>query len=78
MLRKPEMEWTTIKISDTCSYLEVIMMHCVIYDYITIKKINKKRFKRFRSLNKIHLKAYKQGLFKYREPCVSYIFEEYD
>ena len=30
------MEWTTIKVSDTCSYLEVIMMHCVIYDYITI------------------------------------------
>lgn len=71
------MEWTSVKIRDNCQYLEMIMMVDVIYDYISISKINKKRHRRFKKLPKTHLQAYEKGIFKSSTPCVSYIFNEY-
>lgn len=71
------MEWTSVKIRDNCQNLEIIMMADVIYDYISIKKINQKRYKRFKKLPKMHLQAFEQGIFKFCTPCISYIFKEY-
>jgi len=71
------MEWTLVKIEDDCQNLEIIMMPDVIYDFITIKRINTKRYKRFKELPKKHLEAYEQGIFKTSAPCVSYVFTKY-
>lgn len=70
------MEWTSVKIN-SCQNLEMIIMTDVIYDFIPIKKINRKRHKRFKKLSTKHLEAYEQGIFKSRVPCVSYIFKKY-
>jgi len=71
------MEWMSVKIGVDCQNLEMIMMVDVIYDYISTKKINKKRYKRFKKLPKIHLLAYEQGIFNSSIPCVSYVFKKY-
>ncbi len=71
------MEWASVKIGDNCQNLEMIMMVDVIYDFTPIKKINKKRYNRFKKLPKMHLQAYEQGVFKSSTPCVSYVFKEY-
>lgn len=70
------MEWTTIKINN-CQNLEMIIMSDVIYDFISIKKINRKRHKRFKNLSKKHLQAYERGIFKSKVPCISYVFKKY-
>ncbi|TKG90718.1 hypothetical protein EYV94_22905 [Puteibacter caeruleilacunae] len=71
------MEWISVKIREDCQNLEIIMMVDVIYDFISIKRINKKRYKRFKGLAKRHLQAYERGIFKSRTPCISYVFEKY-
>lgn len=72
------MEWMSVKING-CQNLEMIVMSDVIYDFIPLKKINKKRCKRFKNLPKKHLEAYEKGIFKFkpRTPCVSYVFKKY-
>lgn len=70
-------EWTSVKIEDNCQNLEMIMMLDVIYDFMPIKKINKKRYKRFKKLPKNHSQAYEQGIFKSITPCVTYVFKKY-
>jgi len=71
------MEWTSAKIEDDCQNLEIIIMADVIYDFIPIKKINRKRKKRFRQLPKKHKEAYEKGIFKSSDLCVCYVFIEY-
>jgi hypothetical protein len=71
------MEWTSIVMTDKCQNLELIMMVKVIYDFISIKKINKKRFKRFKELPNKYLHAYEEGIFRSSSPCVSYVFKRY-
>lgn len=69
------MEWMTVKIEDDdCSSLEMIMMSSVIYDFTPMKKINRKRLKRFNSLSQKHKEAYKRGIFKSEDACVCYVF----
>lgn len=71
------MEWTFVSINDDCKNIEIIMMINIIYDFISINRINKNRYKRFKNIQRKHLKAYKQGIFQNRYPCVSYIFKKY-
>ena len=71
------MEWTSIKIEDDCQNLEMVAMVHVIYDFITLKKENRKRRKRFKQLAKKHKGAHEQGIFKSGEPCVCYMFNEF-
>lgn len=70
------MEWMTVKIEDDCQNLEMIIMSDVIYDFMPIKRINKKRKKRFKQLPEKHKEAYEKGLFKSSYPCVCYVFKE--
>ena len=72
-------EWMTVKIEDkNCSTFEMIMMNSVIYDFIPMKKVNKKRRKRFNNLSKKHKEAFEQGLFQLEDTsCVCYVFSEH-
>lgn len=71
------MEWTSIKVPANCNKLEIMMMVDVVYDYIPINKINKKRFSCFKKLPEKHRQAYKKGIFTSDAPCLTYIFHKY-
>jgi len=71
------MEWTSIELSSDCDNLEVIMMIEVIYDFASLKKINKLRKKRFKKLHKVRESAIEKGFFEVKEVCYSQNFECY-
>lgn len=70
------MEWMTVEPKDDCQNLEMILLSAVIYDFIPLKRVNKKRKKRVRQLPRIHKDAYKNGYFESSTPCVCYMFKE--
>ncbi|TXE01839.1 carboxypeptidase-like regulatory domain-containing protein [Algoriphagus aquimarinus] len=69
-------ELTTVQILNNCDNLEIIMMLASSYDFMTMKTVNRKRYKRFRKLNERHQEAFEKGVFKSRTPCVTYIFSK--
>lgn len=70
-------EWTTIQIQPDCDTLEVIMMVDVIYDFMTSRKIDRLRIKRYKRLPEIHKKAFDTGLFITESACYKQNFESY-
>ena len=70
-------EWTSIKLSADCNTLEIVMMVDVIYDFMSLKKVDRLRIKRFKKLPHIHQLAYEQGVFKTEYPCYRQTFEYY-
>ena len=71
------MEWTTVKLSADCSNLEVILLLASSYDFMSVRRVNRQEFKRFKHLPQIHQEAYEKGLFKSRIPCASPIFTKW-
>ena len=71
------MEWMLIKLPTNCSRLEMVMMPYVVYDFITARTQDRKRYRRFRSLSSKHKQAFEKGIFKSATPCFNYIFERY-
>ncbi|RTL13752.1 MAG: hypothetical protein EKK56_04000 [Flavobacteriaceae bacterium] len=63
------MEITDIKLKEGCENVEVIMMYYVIYDFISSKKIDRLRKKRFKKLNEKHLLATDKGIFQNKDSC---------
>jgi hypothetical protein len=72
------MEWTEIKLRKDCDTIEVVMMYDVIYDFITLKKVDRLRKKRFDNLPNLHSDAVKNGLFENNNICYERVFEEYN
>jgi len=72
------MEWTEIKLSKDCDTIEVVIMYDVIYDFITLKKVDRLRKKRFDNLPNLHSDAVKNGLFENNNICYERVFEEYN
>ena len=62
-------EWKSIKLTSNCNQLDIILMDGTTYDYISLKKVDKLRFKRFNKLRDNHLVAYKRGIFIAERPC---------
>ncbi|NOU59603.1 hypothetical protein [Marinifilum caeruleilacunae] len=58
------LEPMTIKFADNCEKLEIIMMYGVHYDFISLRKADRLRKKRFDKLPEIRKKAFEQGIFK--------------
>ncbi len=71
------MECTVIKLSGDCNTLEIVMMVETIYDFITLKKVDRLRMKRFKKLPEIHQQAFDQGLFITENLCYEQAFEYY-
>ncbi|WP_409014281.1 carboxypeptidase-like regulatory domain-containing protein [Dyadobacter sp. NIV53] len=69
------MEWASIKVPANCNRLEIIMLADVIYDFVTVRSINRRRYKRFKSLIVKHKKAFAKGFFTSTSPCSTYTFE---
>jgi hypothetical protein len=68
------MEFADIKMKEDCDNVELIMMHFVIYDFISSKKIDRLRKKRYDNLNNIHLKAINNRLFQNNNICYDRYF----
>ena len=70
------MEWTSIKVPANCNRLEIIMLSDIIYDFVTVQSINRRRYKRFKGLIVKHKEAFTKGVFTSITPCSSYTFEK--
>jgi hypothetical protein len=71
------MEPLTIKFSDNCNKLELIMMYGVHYDFISLRKADRLRKKRFDKLPDVRRKAFEQGIFKSDSLNYSQEFDSY-
>ena len=68
------MEPTKIELSDTCDVLEVIMMIDAIYDFMSLKRVDRLRKKRFKKLPELHKEAFEKGIFKTDKVCYTQEF----
>jgi hypothetical protein len=71
----PEPE--TIKLVDKCDELEVAMILENTHDFITVKKADRLRMKRFKKLPELHKEAFEKGIFKTDKACYTQEFIPY-
>lgn len=71
-------EWLTVVVPKNCNYIEVILLEDGTYDFISLKKMNRIRFKRFEKLPELYKTAFNKGLFKNDKPCYALKFEPYE
>lgn len=76
LLTTISLEPTRIKVPPGCNKLEVIMLVDVIHDYISERKIKKKRYHAFKERLRKHQMVHDKGIFTSGVPCFEYIFEE--
>lgn len=67
-------ESASIELADTCDEAEVIMMLRSTYDFITLKKVDKLRMKKFKKLPALHKEAFEKGIFKTDKACYTQEF----
>jgi hypothetical protein len=75
MFRYIGMEWTDIRLKKDCDTIELVMMYHAIYDFMTSRKIDRLRKKRFDNLHNIHSDAVKKGFFNHNLICYDRAFE---
>ena len=63
------LEPAIIEFVDKCDEVEVVMMLRGTYDFITLKKVDRLRMKRFRKLPELHKEAFEKGIFKTDKVC---------
>lgn len=71
------MEWAAVSLSAACSNLEIILLYASSYDFMSVRRVNRQRFSRFKHLPRLHQEAYEKGLFKSRIPCAFPIFTKW-
>jgi hypothetical protein len=64
----------TIELTDKCDDIEVVMILSSTYDFITLKRGDRLRMKRFRMLPEIHKEAFEKGIFKTDKACYTQEF----
>lgn len=64
-------------IKNCCNNLEIVMLGDYTYDFISLKKVDRLRMKRFKQLPKLHKQAYDKGIFKTEQPCYTREFIPY-
>jgi hypothetical protein len=71
------LESTTIEVMDKCDELDVIMMSSGTYDFMSLKKVDRLRMKRFKQLPEKHTEAFEKGIFKTDSACYTQEFIPY-
>lgn len=69
------MEWTEVILKKDCDTVEVVMMYDATYDFMTLRKVDRLRKKRFDNLPNLHSEAVKNGLFKNNNICYERTFK---
>ncbi len=64
----------TIELVDKCDEVEVVMMSSGTYDFITLKRVDRLRMKRFKKLPELHKEAFEKGIFKTNRACYTQEF----
>jgi hypothetical protein len=62
---------------DKCNEVEVVMMSRGTYDFITLKKVDRLRMKKFKKLPELHKEAFEKGIFKTGNACYTQEFIPY-
>lgn len=65
---------TPIVLFDNCVDIEVVMMMTCTCDFMSLKKVDKLRMKRFKELPEIHREAFAKGIFKTEKACYTQVF----
>jgi hypothetical protein len=65
---------TPIVLFENCDEVEVVMMLTGTFDFISLKKADRLRMKRFKELPEIHKVAFTQGIFKTEKACYTQEF----
>ncbi len=68
---------TIIELTDTCNEIEVIMMLTGTDCFMTLKKSDRLRMRRFKKLPELHKIAFEKGLFKTNAACYKQVFIPY-
>jgi len=71
------MEPTIIELSGNCNFLEVVVMIETLYDFMSLKKVDRLRMKRFKKLPELHKEAFEKGIFKTDKACYTQEFIPY-
>ena len=74
VFRYPGIETTPIELANTCDEVEVVMLLKAIYDFVTPRKVNRLRMKRFKKLPELHKEAFEKGTFKTDKACYTQEF----
>ena len=69
------LEWTVIKLKKDCDTVEVVMMYAGTYDFMSSRKIDRLRKKRFDNLPNLHSDAVENGLFENNNTCYERFFK---
>lgn len=71
------LEPTTIYLTGECDEVEVVMMLKGNYDFMSLRKVDKLRMKRFKQLLQLHQEAFEKGIFKTNKACYTQEFIPY-
>lgn len=66
-----------IELNNACDKIEVVMMMSSTYDFISLRRAERDRKKRFKKFNEIHRKAFEKGIFETEKPCYNREFEPF-
>lgn len=77
LFRSVGLEPAIINLVDTCNEIDVVMMLSGTYDFITLKKTDRLRMKRFKKLPELYKEAFARGLFKTNKVCYTQDFIPY-
>lgn len=70
-------EMAPVSIPDSCADLEVILLYNVLYHYISNRKVDRLRKRRFDKMPELHRTAMENGLFSKEAPCYQREFVPY-
>lgn len=74
LFRDVGLDPTAVVLADSCKQTEVIMMLSGTDDFITLKKADRLRMKRFKKLPEFHREAFAKGIFKTEKACYTPVF----
>lgn len=77
LFRSVGLDPAAIELVDKCDEIEVVMMLSGTYDFITLKKVDRRRMKRFKKLPELHKEAFEKGMFKTDTACYKREFIPY-
>ncbi|MCX2682162.1 carboxypeptidase-like regulatory domain-containing protein [Galbibacter sp. EGI 63066] len=77
LFRYVGMDPTTIELVDKCNRVDVVMMLSGTYDFITLKRADRKRKKRYKKLPEIHKQAFEKNIFETEHACYRREFEPF-
>jgi hypothetical protein len=63
-------DWEQIELSDSCDFIEVVLIPSVIYDFVSVRKaykLNEKHRKKW--LPELYRQAFEQGFIRSEKPC---------